>query len=97
MSSSNQQSPSHIGVFNLGIPDNECSGSGPSSPIHHIVLSSDDYEFKYDGKPMKNVRVGKKGSRKSKHIPEIESLPEGVPLEWNYRKMPPSPLNLQKV
>lgn len=98
LSSSNQPSPSHIGGFNLGIPDNEYGGTS-SGYSHH--MSSDDNEVKLSEiQPAKSNWLSKKGSgsRKSKHVPEIESLLEGVPLESNYNKKPiPLPLNLQRV
>lgn len=95
LSSSNQPSPSQIGGFNLNIPDNDYGGTS-SGYSHH--MSSDDNDAKAsDGK---SSWLGKKGSgsRKSKHVPEIESLLEGVPLESKYNKKPiPIPLNLQRV
>lgn len=91
ISSSNQPSPSHVGGFNLSIPENEYYGT--SSGYSHNQMSSDDNETKaHDLK----LWQGKKGSRKSKHIPEIESLPEGFPLESN-RKSIPHPIVLNKV
>lgn len=99
LSSSNQPSPSHIGGFNLSIPDYDFGGT--SSGYSNYQMSSDDNELKaFDSKQVKSHWQGKKtlGSRKSKHVPEIESLLEGVPLESNFnKKQIPYPLNLQKV
>lgn len=98
LSSSNQPSPSQIGGFNLSIPDNDYGGTS-SGYSHH--MSSDDNEAKASESQLgKSSWLGKKGSgsRKSKHVPEIESLLEGVPLESKYNKKPiPIPLNLQRV
>lgn len=96
LSSSNQPSPSHIGVFNLSIPDNDY---GATSSGYSYQMSSDDNESKgFDSKQGKANRQGKKGSRKSKHVPEIESLLEGVPLGSSYnKKTVPNPLVLQRV
>jgi hypothetical protein len=64
-------------------------------------MSSDDNESKaFDAKHGKSYWQGKKGSgsKKSKHVPGIESLLEGVPLESKCHKKPiPNPLILQKV
>lgn len=90
LSSSNQPSPSHIGVFNLNIPDNDY-GASSSGCYSQNQASSDDNESQG-----KMSRQGKKGSRKSKHVPEIESLPEGMEAKL-VKKPPPSPLNLQRV
>lgn len=98
LSSSNQPSPSHIGGFNLSIPDNDYGGT--SSGYSHQMSSDDNESRTFDIKPGKTAWQGKKGtgSRKSKHVPDIESLLEGVPLESNFYKKPiPYPLNLQKV
>lgn len=97
LSSSNQPSPSHIGGFNLNIPDNEYGGT--SSGYSHSHISSDDNDSRaFDSKQSKSSKQSKKGSRKSKHVPGIESLLEGVPLGSGYnRKSIPYPLNLQKV
>lgn len=99
LSSSNQPSPNHVGGFNLIIPDNDYGGN--SSGYSHYAMSSDDNESKaFDAKQGKSYWQGKKGngSRKSKHVPEIESLLEGVPLESKFSKKPiPNPLILQKV
>lgn len=91
LSSSNQPSPSHAGFFNLNLPENDYGGT--SSGYSHNQMSSDDNESR------KSSRQGKKGgSRKSKHVPEIESLLEGVPLGLSYNKRPiPNPLILNKV
>jgi hypothetical protein len=95
LSSSNQPSPSHIGNFNLSAPDNDC---GTSSGYSCNPLSSDDNESRAFDMKQKSSWQGKKGSRKSKHVPEIESLLEGVPLESNYSRRPVlHPLNLHKV
>lgn len=91
LSSSNQPSPSHVGVCNLITPDNDY---GATSSGYSHQMSSDDNEF--SSKQRKSTRQGKKGSRPIKHVPEIESLLEGVPFETNYSKKP-HPLNLQKV
>lgn len=57
-------------------------------------MSSDDNECKQGI----FSRQGKKGSKKNRHVPEIESLPEGIPLESHPAKKPiPYPLNLLKV
>jgi hypothetical protein len=99
LSSSNQPSPSHIGGFNLNLPDNDCGGT--SSGYSHCQMSSDDNESKtFDAKQAKSSWQGKKcsGSRKNKHVPEIESLLEGVPLQSSYnKKQIPNPLNIAKV
>lgn len=60
-------------------------------------MSSDDNDSKSDGKTSKGLKISR-GSRKSKHVPDIESLPEGVPLESKVqnRKLPPSPLVIQQ-
>lgn len=91
LSSSNQASPSHVGVCNLNIPDNDY-GATSSGYSHH--MSSDDNES--SSKQRKSTRQGKKGIRPIQHIPEIESLLEGVPFETNQSRKP-HPLNLQKV
>lgn len=95
-SSSNQHSPSNIGGFNLSIPENDCGGT--SSGYSH-QMSSDDNEAKSsEGKQNKSIWQGKKGSKKGKHVPEIESLLEGVPLNSKTnRKQIPYPLLIQKV
>lgn len=97
LSSSNQPSPSHIGVFNLLAPENEYYAT--SSGYSCNLMSSDDNDLKvFDNKQAKSNWQGKKGSRKNKHVPEIESLLEGVPLESVYSKRPILyPLILQKV
>lgn len=89
ISSSNQPSPSHVAAFNLSIPDNDC---GTSSGYSHNQMSSDDNEAK--GHEVKHWQ-GKKGSRR-KHVPEIESLPEGFPLNSS-KKSIPNPFVLHKV
>lgn len=94
LSSSNQPSPSHIGVFNLSIPDNDYAGT--SSGYSHQMSSDDNDGRPYEGKQSRSLWQSKKGTRKSKHVPEIESLVEGVPLDSN-RKQIPNPLILQKV
>ena len=88
LSSSNQHSPSHVGICNLNIPDNDY---GATSSGYSHQMSSDDNES--SSKQKKSSRQGKKGSRPFKHVPEIESLLEGVPFETKK----PHPLNLQKV
>jgi serine/arginine repetitive matrix protein 2 len=80
-------SPSYAGAYNLNIPDYDY--------CLHNQLSSDDNESKSfecrQGKPYR-------GSKKQKHIPDIESLPEGVPFEPAFKqKSIPKPLNLQQV
>lgn len=92
LSSSNQPSPSHVGVCNLIIPDNDY---GATSSGYSHQMSSDDNES--NSKQKKSNRQGKKGSRPMKHVPEIESLVEGVPFETNTHSKIPHPLNLQKV
>lgn len=94
LSSSNQPSPSHIGVFNLNIPDNDYAGT--SSGYSHQMSSDDNDCRPYEGKQSKSLWQTKKCSRKNKHVPDIESLVEGVPLSSN-RKQIPNPLILQKV
>lgn len=57
----------------------------------HFLMSSDDNESRSQGKVYRS-------SKKHKHIPEIESLPEGVPFEKSFKQKPiPKPLNLHQV
>lgn len=73
-------SPNFFGAYNLNIPDYD----------HCYLMSSDDNDSKpFDNRTAKVYR----NSKKSKHIPEIESLPEGVPFEKSF-KQKPKPLNL---
>lgn len=92
ISSSNQPSPSH----NV----NEIDPIGTSSGCSHNQGSSgDDNELRYFERRQKSNWVQKKipiVSRKFRLVPEIESLPEGVPLESKPRKkFIPNPLNLK--
>lgn len=92
---------SHAGNSSLQVAADIDFGSCPSSPVPAANCSSDDNESRLDNKLRSSQRVGKKGSKKSKHIPEIESLPEGVPVDSKSnlnlsRKPPPSPLTLHK-
>lgn len=77
-------SPHYVGAYNLNIPDYDL-----------CLMSSDDNESKpFDYRQAKTYR----NSKKNKHIPEIESLPEGVPFEKSFKQKPiPKPLNLQQV
>jgi serine/arginine repetitive matrix protein 2 len=77
-------SPNFSGAYNLSIPDYD-----------HCLMSSDDNESKsFENRQGKVYR----SSKKSKHIPEIESLPEGVPFEKSFKQKPiPKPLNLHQV
>lgn len=95
LSSSNQPSPIHAGGFNLSIPDNEYGGT--SSGYSHQMSSDDNESRTVEVKQVKSLWQGKKASRKSKHVPEIESLLEGVPLLNHSRKQIPYPLTLHKV
>jgi hypothetical protein len=61
-------------------------------PEVDLCPTSDDSEYRNEGR--KTVRPAKRSSRKGKLIPEIESLPEGVPL---VSKPLPSPLILKRV
>jgi hypothetical protein len=95
--SSTQQSPGTKGSFALQIPESEnrLNQSPTLSPIITSGISSDDNDSRSDGKFNKGMRISR-GSRKNKHVPDIESLPEGVPLESKSRKLPPSPLIIQQ-
>lgn len=88
ISSSNQPSPSH------NILDNEFAGTS-SGCSHNQGSSGDDNDSK---KQIKTNWVHKKTpvTRKFRLDPEIECLPEGVPLESKPRiKQIPNPLNLK--
>lgn len=96
ISSSNQPSPSH----NV----NEIDLIGTSSGYSHNQGSSgDDNDFRYNNfdrrQQQKPNWVQKKMpivSRKLRLVPDIESLPEGIPLESKpRRKFIPNPLNLK--
>lgn len=78
-------SPSYAGAYNLNIPDYD----------YCLLNQSDDNESKsYENRQGKSHR----GSKKNKHVPEIESLPEGVPFEKSFKQKPiPKPLNLHLV
>ncbi|XP_065073135.1 uncharacterized protein LOC135697409 isoform X2 [Ochlerotatus camptorhynchus] len=112
--SSNQTSPSHRNTTPtfLALPSGD-NNSCPNSPCGSLpaTFSSDDNEWKPECKlgrsgsgdrgvpPLKDTG-GSRGSRKSKHIPEIESVPEGVPIDPKHtvrtRKSPPKPLSLRQ-
>jgi hypothetical protein len=88
ISSSNQPSPSH------NIIENDFAGTS-SGCSHNQGSSGDDNESR---KQIKTNWVHKKipVTRKFRLVPEIESLPEGVPLESKPRiKQIPNPLNLK--
>lgn len=79
----------------------EDSISSPIQPSSPCILglpevdlcpTSDESECRNDLR--KTVRSVKRSSKKGKLIPEIESLPEGVPL---VSKPLPSPLTLKRV
>jgi hypothetical protein len=72
--------PSSPSNLNLGVPEID------------LCATSDEGEYRNEGR--RNVKPAKRSSRKGRLIPEIESLPEGVPLE---SKPLPSPLTLKKV
>ncbi|XP_053671967.1 uncharacterized protein LOC128722154 [Anopheles nili] len=118
--SSSQASPGHrssamtptflllpAGGLATGTGDNSAP-SGPNSPCGSIpgtqgtFSSGDDTE---SWKPSGTSPAGpSRGSRKGKHIPDIASVPEGVPVEATnsgtsssiskLRKSPPKPLSL---
>lgn len=96
ISSSNQPSPSH----NVNEIDLIGTISGYS---HNQGSSGDDNDFRYNNfdrrQQQKPNWVQKKMpivSRKVRLVPEIESLPEGIPLESKpRRKFIPNPLNLK--
>ncbi|XP_021694146.1 uncharacterized protein LOC5565140 isoform X2 [Aedes aegypti] len=113
--SSNQTSPSHRNNTPtlLALPSGD-NNSCPNSPCGSLpaTFSSDDNEWKPSeyklgrsgsgdrGIPPVKDTGGSRGSRKSKHIPEIESVPEGVPIDTTpvtrIRKSPPKPLSLRQ-
>lgn len=78
--------------------DSISSPNQPSSPCNlgipeiDLCPTSDESEYRNDGR--KTARPAKRSSKKGKLIPEIESLPEGVPL---VSKPLPSPLILKRV
>jgi hypothetical protein len=84
------------------------SSSSPNNlhlPEIDVFATSDENEGRNDAKQLqqqqqqiKNVRQPKRNSKKSKLIPEIESLPEDETFDMrNPRKHLPSPLILKKV
>jgi hypothetical protein len=85
--SSPNHSSSSPNNLNLGIPDID------------LCPTSDENESRLnDGKHVRNLRQTKKGSKKSKTFPEIESLPEDEAFETSYSKRHlPSPLTIKKV
>ncbi|XP_062555963.1 uncharacterized protein LOC134220820 isoform X2 [Armigeres subalbatus] len=113
--SSNQTSPSHRNNTPtlLALPSGD-NNSCPNSPCGSLpaTFSSDDNEWKpsenklgRSGSGDKGAQGskdsgGSRGSRKSKHIPEIESVPEGVPIDTKLtariKKSPPKPLTLRQ-
>ncbi|KXJ75316.1 hypothetical protein RP20_CCG011976 [Aedes albopictus] len=113
--SSNQTSPSHRNNTPtlLALPSGD-NNSCPNSPCGSLpaTFSSDDNEWKPSecklgrscsgerGLPPSKDTGGSRGSRKSRHIPEIESVPEGVPIDTpptaRIRKSPPKPLSLRQ-
>lgn len=78
--------------------DSISSPNQPSSPCNlgvpeiDLCPTSDESEYRNDGR--RTMRAAKRSSRKGKLIPEIESLPEGMPL---VSKSLPSPLILKRV
>lgn len=81
------QSSSSPNNMNLGVPDID------------LCPTSDENEARFsDGKQMsKSFKQVKKGSKKNKTVPEIESLPENEPFDSNrIKKHLPSPLILKK-
>ncbi|XP_055596472.1 uncharacterized protein LOC129746666 isoform X2 [Uranotaenia lowii] len=114
--SSNQTSPGHRNntpTF-LALPSGDTT-SCPNSPCGSLpaTFSSDDNEWRPECKLRrsgsgdrgtsssgKETGGGSRNSRKSKHIPEIESVPEGIPIDPKHtaklRKSPPKPLNLKQ-
>ncbi|KAL7019111.1 hypothetical protein ACKWTF_011016 [Chironomus riparius] len=84
--SSPNHSSSSPNNLNLGIPDID------------LCPTSDENENRLnDGRPVRNLRQSKKGSKKSKTFPEIESLPEDEAFETSYsRRHLPSPLTIKK-
>jgi serine/arginine repetitive matrix protein 2 len=88
-------------MFTLTLPSSE-GGSCPNSPT---TFSNEENEPKNNDAKVElrtNKSSAYRGQRKSKHIPGIESLPEGMPLEsvssssGSSKKPPPSPLNLRQ-
>ncbi|XP_058837710.1 uncharacterized protein LOC131693684 [Topomyia yanbarensis] len=116
--SSNQTSPGHRNntptLLTLPSGDNN---SCPNSPCGSLpaAFSSDDNDWKSESKLGRTgsterpaTTIGKdstvsRNSRKSRHIPEIESVPEGLPIDpkqssinTKIRKSPPKPLSLRQ-
>lgn len=85
--SSKNQSSSSPNNLNLGIPDID------------LCPTSDENENRLtDGKQVRTYRQTKRGSKKNKAIPEIESLPENEAFDVSCsKKHLPSPLTLKKV
>lgn len=85
--SSPHQSSSSPNNFNLGVPD-----------IDLCPTSDENENRKFDDgrSALRSVKQQKRGSKKSKLIPEIESLPENETFETSRRQLP-SPLILKKV
>lgn len=85
ISSPNQSSSS---PNNLNLPDIDLC---PTSDENENTRKYDD------ARAMRFVRQSKRGSKKSKLIPDIESLPENETLEASNRRQLPSPLIIKKV
>lgn len=92
ISSSNQPSPSH------NVNEIDLIGTSSSCSMHNQGSSGDDNDLR-DRRPLKPNWVQKKipnVTKKFRLVPEIESLPEGIPLESKpRRKFIPNPLNLK--
>ncbi|XP_058451687.1 uncharacterized protein LOC131430584 isoform X2 [Malaya genurostris] len=116
--SSSQTSPGHRNATPtfLALPAGD-NNSCPNSPCGSLpaAFSSDDNDWKSESKlgrtgstERTTATSGKdstvsRSSRKSKHIPEIESVPEGLPIDpkqssisTKARKSPPKPLSLRQ-
>lgn len=106
--SSNQTSPTlrnQTPTFVLTQPasgDGNASGASTSAQ----ALAIDDVVLDFGKETKCDIKYGRsysnRNSRKSKHIPEIESLPEGIPLESMpssiiHKRSPPSPLYFKQV
>lgn len=108
--SSNQTSPTLRNQTPTFVLTQPASGDGNTSGASTSAqaLAIDDVVLDFGKETKCDIKYGRSGSysnrnsRKSKHIPEIESLPEGIPLESMpssiiHKRSPPSPLYFKQV